>query len=410
MVHQFSLPENEENDEKSINEHLNILIGFSDKLLGTCSEIHCKDPFENEIFQLVLSAVRSIFLRRVSQSKVDGLVASKVGDLCFSNPYDLILTRYSFDVNVKYSSLRNTYIILNQMSVILTVIQKIREKIVRDDAESSNRKKIEILDNRCITITKIFFTQMELVVKGLDFSRNGNIDSVLSNPVDDLRLCQWLFEEFNSNCARAISIYRVSGGEDYKHCAAWCDILLTSLSHLESIKSKLSIKVNEAKVDESEEIGKTFSEIMAIKAHSLMMTGHLLEGLQCARSSWEKGLPNCTLSNLVILFHCSIAYESKGMSDALNQSLLEFDEAVSHMLKNASSRGGEEYGQTTDAIISIFPTLSRSCVEIEENDYRPILLGLQERWIAMFVRAPSVTFSLFDNPENRIEKPPGDTG
>ena len=399
MICERSNQEMTREEDLKIDEYVKSLLELCDKLTENEMNEEYENPFENEYLSLILRATRRIYLRRLCSSESD----ASLEKIIFRNPYKYLHVRFSLDLNATFCAVKHLCISVDQISATLAVIHKIRKKNEYPTDRSKFENKLLILDNQCIQYTKEFYAGFEKIMQPHCLSGSKNDLSVLTNrPIKQLF---WLLRESHAHCVRAISMYMYSDDNNYECCVKWCDCLLTCITYTDKIKSHchsispVNFFDNDAQKDQA------LSEVLAIKAYALTKNGHIKEGLQCARKSWDTNKSNPEVKNLITLFHCSAVYETKSEKVESYESLLELDEAISHILLSASSSYTNASYKKTDEIISIFSTLANSCMEIENDDYQPILLGLQERWIEALIRSSTLKNALFSEVEH---KPAGD--
>ena len=78
-------------------------------------------------------------------------------------------------------------------------------------------------------------------------------------------------------------------------------------------------------------------------------------------------------------------------------TLLEFDTALNELMSVASE-------SVLDDVLGAFPRLSNSCVENEASGGDIILLGVQERWVELYLGSKTLVQSL---KEKSVSDPPG---
>jgi len=391
------------NEDLQLDTQLEELLNLTFKLQSENKIDGYVISFEDPFFHLTLTATKKIFIYRHSHTKFEEIqVGINNDDRSFNDPYSLLFSRYLFDVDKIFLRFMNLNLVLERLSSTLSVIRKNHEKDTKIDKDEKNEilMKTKKLEDQCSRSIAQFFDKME-TLKFTSKVKEGKDKSVLLNAHHDSKTIDWLTEKFDSICARAISLYRSSGDVNYDQCCIWCNAFLTSMSKFQKEKGEGSSTAKE-KVD------KVQAEILAIKAHSQTMMGEFRKALQTARKSWEKSVRCLNVNNLTILFYCAIAYETNGCNIDF-KTLLEFDHVVSELIKRAHIDCSINHNRVRNDVLYLFPTLSSICIEFEKQEFKPILLGLQERWINMLLQIFSAD-QIMSLQSNNVDKAlPGNT-
>ncbi len=328
---------------------------------GTYTSPHKK----RDAFDLLLFAARRIFMRRRGLYSVNDQ---------FQDPYLALFT-----VNPKGGK-KNMLIQLEFLNTLLMVSRDEKEKQVNGDGSVHSNT-----DQRALQIGKELVSQMITEMNRISSKRTGRSDestlfsTINGVPASDIGR---LVNDSKEHFTRAISLY-YSSENDYDKAVEWCNLLIEIMKTSQQCSC---LYKNGNDVDtERDRSDRVISGIMSTKALSLSMTNSHGAALKTAREAWEKyGLE---VGNLVTLFHCSVHYEAFSDSEeckgTFDNSFLELDNAISNFFSLSKITKTNESSQ--EKLLQSFPVMCNTALQIEKSKTGPLLLGIQRRYIDLFV-------------------------
>ena len=398
IIIQSSYPSHNDIEQKTfINMQLKKLIDISFKLSGNnnkssngislvagssscCNTVVSStliNSMDNDPFYLALVATRLVHIRILS-----ALVQQDENNTNDDNTYDLLKHNYS------KNHPRYLLISLDELNSTITLLK-------------SNVNGIKLLNDRGLKVVDNFVKDCLECLKSLKSNEDDNgilVDNTIHQAIDSFIN---LLHDSKAHCMRAIELYREMNTHEI--CIKYCDYCLEIVSIIESASKKKSssIRSSSENNEDSDNLKYFMADIMSIKAYSLTKSKQYMRGKVCARDAWDKGLSKPRVYNMAILFHCTVAHEIRDIAQDSQQlgstgvietpvsnSLLELDNAIKHLTKQNSGGDNNANGGSIEMdVILSFPFLESICKEYEDNGEGLILLGVQERWIAMLARS-----------------------
>lgn len=357
-------------DEASIDTHFKTLVELSRTLPDSSKDTN--------IFDLALEVARIILTRRLLFSiEMRGK---------YQDPYILLMDNYPRDH-------KNFSIIgLAHLNSCLTMRSGAN---IRDET-------ILYLDKCALDIGTLLVHQFT----SIHSSSDGKSDSTTLFDCSKRESKQAKpLEESRTQFARAVSFYhslQLEAGNF--QTIAWCDLLIEII---------MLSQRHSTRVISKEECNEIVSGIMAIKAIALSSDANYGAGLKTAREAWKTCASE--VGNIVTLFYCSVRYElssdsSDEQKECINKysnTLLELDNAILTFLTLSKILPSKELPE--NELLRAFPIMCNTCMENDTENRRPLLLGLQQRWIDLYIKSTSVAAALNqDNDDCCIKnEPPG---
>lgn len=320
---------------------------------------------QRDAFDLLLFAARRIFMRRRELYSVNDQL---------QDPYLALFTVYP------KGGKKHMLIQLEFLNTLLMVSRDEKGKQANGDGSVHSNT-----DQRALEIGKELVSQMITEMNRISSKRTGRSDeSTLFStnngvPTSDIGR---LINDSKEHFTRAISLY-YSSESYYDKAVEWCNLLIEIMKTSQQC-SYLHKNGNDADM-ERDRSDRVISGIMSTKALSLSMTNSHGAALKTAREAWEKY--GAEVGNLVTLFHCSVHYEAFSDSEeckgTFDNSFLELDNAISNFLSLSKITKTNESSQ--EKLLQSFPVMCNTAMQIEKSKTGPLLLGIQRRYIDLFV-------------------------
>ncbi len=378
MIYHRSHPEPLEKDEVLIDQEMNRLIDIVRHLSSSSSAyeessiVNEKSKEGSDVLHLLLTAARLTIMRRMARYGNENTT--------FMDPYVAMLQLFP------KSSMYFT-ILLDYLDALL-----ILSKTNFDKTQDEDRITDVPCYGKACDIAERFLDEFKTFLS-VSTKQSKNIDqSTTLLPSKRELLCDKIsvvVDKSRNKFGYALSIFRHF--KMYKYCIRWSDYLLDilelSYNFSENCVHHADKKQTNGKIYASkQEVDKTISEVLAIKAFALSSFGDTSKGLATARKAWKKCSCNPSTHNLATLFHCAVLRWKETMkkgSPDVTDPLLELDDAIASFIEISKTLESNETPH--EKLLEIFPVLANSCV-----DDMSVTLGIQQRWIELFVRTESV--------------------
>ena len=314
-----------------------------------------------DIFDLTLSAARSLFVRRQRFS----------AKFQFRDPYDILFLMYPKGHE------RNMSIHLEFLNSLLVVAQGSRGR--REQGKGSKCLDSEI-DQRALEVGKQLVSQVVTAMNGISRRQKVSEEHTLFSKSKEISGIAQVLKDSREYFTRAVSLY-YSSENGHSTSVEWCNLLIEILR-----ASQQFSYVTKKEEMQQECFDHVISEIMATKALSLSLSNCYGAALKTAREAWEKS--SAEVGSLVTLFHCSVQYEAFSDQDEsgkgiFDNSLLELDNAISSFLSLSKITTSAEANHSK--LLEAFPVMCNTALQIEKSQTGPLLFGLQNRYLDLLV-------------------------